>query len=279
VNGNPYTESITFSLVKYTVTFTESGLLFGTVWYVNLTNGIDSGPITGSSYSFSLTNGSYSYTVETSNRVYSPTLSSGSFTVNGSPISKSIAFSMVTYFVTFKETGLSSGIVWYVNGSGLSGYESSEVSISFSLANGTYSFTVTNLSSYYTTTTHFSVVISGKNVTEVVEYYHWAYISGTISPTNANLVINGKSVALTSSGSFNISVPNGTYHVVISSSGYISYYSNFTLNSGNAMNLTINLKQVSHPSTLTGIDLYIVVGAVIAVIVIGAAVVLIKRRK
>ena len=45
------------------------------------------------------------------------------------------------------------------------------------------------------------------------------------------------------------------------------------------MNLTINLKQVSHPSALTGIDLYIVVAAVIAVIVIGAAVVLIKRRK
>ena len=196
-----------------------------------------------------------------------------------SPLSKSITLSSVTYFVTFTETGLPSGVVLYLNGSGLSGYETSPADISFNLSNGTYSFTVTNLSNYYSTTTHFSVVISGKNVTEVVDYYYWAYISGAISPTNANLVINGKSVSLLSSGSFNISVPIGTYHVVISSSGYVSYYSNFTLNSGNAMNLTINLKQVSHPSTLTGIDLYIVVGTVIAVIVIGAAVVLIKRRK
>jgi hypothetical protein len=279
VNGNPYTESIAFSLVKYTVTFTESGLLFGTGWYVNLTNGIDSGPITGSSYSFSLVNGSYSYTVQTVNKIYSPASSSGSFTVNGTPLSKSIVFSMVTYGLTFKETGLPLGVIWYVNGSGLSGYETSPADISFNLSNGTYSFTVTNLSNYYSTATHFSVVISGKNVTEVVDYYHWAYITGAISPTNANLVINGKSVSLLSSGSFNISVPVGTYHVVISSSGYVSYYSNFTLNSGNAMNLTINLKQVSHPSTLTGIDLYIVVGTVIAVIAIGAAVVLIKRRK
>ena len=279
VNGNPYAESITFSLVKYTVTFTESGLLFGTVWYVNLTNGIGSRPITSSSYSFSLVNGSYSYSVQTVNKIYSPASSSGSFTVNGTPLSKPVAFSMVTYALTFKETGLPSGVVWYVNGSGLSGYETSPADITFNLSNGTYSFTVTNLSNYYSTTTHFNVVISGKNVTELVDYYHWAYITGAISPTNANLVINGKSVSLFSSGTFNVSVPNGTYHVVISSSGYISYYSNFTLNSGNAMNLTINLKQVSHPSTLTGIDLYIVVGAVIAVIAIGVAVVLIKRRK
>ena len=112
VNGNPYTESIAFSLVKYTVTFTESGLLFGTGWYVNLTNGIDSGPITGSSYSFSLVNGSYSYTVQTVNKIYSPASSSGSFTVNGTPLSKSIVFSMVTYALTFKETGLPSGVIW-----------------------------------------------------------------------------------------------------------------------------------------------------------------------
>ena len=34
---------------------------------------------------------------------------------------------------------------------------------------------------------------------------------------------------------------------IISSSGYVSYYSNFTLNSGNAMNLTINLNQIFNP--------------------------------
>ena len=279
VNGNHYTESITFSLVKYTVTFTESGLLFGTGWYVNLTNGIDSGPITGSSYSFSLVNGSYSYTVQTVNKIYSPTSSSGSFTVNGTPLSKPIAFSTVTYVLTFKETGLPLGAVWYMNGSGLSGYETSHANITFNLSNGTYSFTVTNLSNYYSITTHFTVVISGKNVTEVVDYYHWAYVSGTISPTNADLVINGKSVALTSSGSFNMSVPNGTYHVVISSSGYISYYNNFSLNSGNAKNLIVSLVPISGPSVPSSTELYAIIGVVIAIAAIGAAMALVKRRK
>ena len=274
VNGSSFIYTINMELQLYEVTFNESGLPSGTTWYVNLSNGLDSGPITGSSYSFSLTNRSYSYTIETTNRVYSPTPSSGSFTVNGSSISKSIAFSAVTYVVTFTETGLSSGVTWYVNGSGLSGFESSQTSLSFNLSNGTYSFTVSNLSSYYTTITHFTVVVSGKNVTENIYYDHWAYITGSITPTNSTLTINGKSVSLNSSGSFNISVPNGTYHVVISSSGYTSYYDNFTLNPGNDKNLTISLKHVSQPATVTSVDLYVITGAVIAV-----AVVSIRRRK
>jgi hypothetical protein len=279
VNGSSFIYTINMELQLYEVTFNESGLPSGTTWYVNLSNGLDSGPITGSSYSFSLTNRSYSYTIETTNRVYSPTPSSGSFTVNGSSISKSIAFSAVTYVVTFTETGLSSGVTWYVNGSGLSGFESSQTSLSFNLSNGTYSFTVSNLSSYYTTITHFTVVVSGKNVTENIYYDHWAYITGSITPTNSTLTINGKSVSLNSSGSFNISVPNGTYHVVISSSGYTSYYDNFTLNPGNDKNLTISLKHVSQPATVTSVDLYVITGAVIAVAAIAVAVVSIRRRK
>ena len=277
VNGSSLSKSITFSEVLYSVTFNESRLPSVAVWYVNLSNGMTSGPITGSSYSFSLTNGSYSYTVATSNKIY--TSPAGSFTVNGSPISESIAFSMVKYVVTFTETGLPSGFYWYVNGSGLSGYESSQASISFNLSNGTYSFTVTNLSSYYTTTSHFTVVINGKNVTENVNYYHWAYITGSISPANADLTVNGKTVSLTSSGSFNISVPNGTYHAVISDQGYISYYSNFTLNSGNDKNLTVSLEPIPGPSISSNTVLYTIIGAVIAITVVSSMVVMVKKRK
>jgi subtilase family serine protease len=177
------------------------------------------------------------------------------------------------------ETGLPLGVNWYVNGSGLSGYESSQANLLFSLANGTYSFTVTNLTSYYTTTTHFTVVISGKNVTENVDYYHWAYITGSISPVDANLDVNGKSVSLNSSGLFNITVPNGTYHVIISSSGYISYYINFSLNSGNAKNLIVSLVPISSPSVPSNTELYAIIGIVVAIVVIGAAIVLVNRKK
>ena len=283
-NQNIYTD-VAFGLISdysvqhyYTATFTESGLPSGTAWYVNITNGMDSGPITGSSYSFSLTNGTYSYTIATSDHIYKPSPSSGPFTVNGAPVSESVTFSKVLYNVTFTESGLPSGVEWYVNGTGVSGHEMSPANITFNLANGTYSFTATNLSNYYTTTVHFSVVISGSNATETVDYYHWAYIAGKVTPTNATVTINGKAVSLTSSGSFNVSVANGTYHVVASSSGYTSYFNNFTLNSGSTKNLTINLKPISKPSTISSTELYTIIGVVVAVVVIVGVIFGMRRR-
>ena len=262
----------------YTVTFTESGLPSGTTWYVNLTNGMKSGAITGTSYSFSLTNGSYSYTIATTDKTYSPSPSSGGFTVNGASLSESVTFSKVTYTVTFTESGLPSGVEWYVNGTGFSDHASAPSNISFSLTNGTYVFTVTNLSSYYTTTYSFTVNVDGNNVTETVNYYHYAYITGTISPSNATLTINGKDVSLTSAGAFNVSVANGTYHVVSSLSGYNSYYSNFTLNPGNVKNLTITLKPISTPSTISPLVIYAIIGVVVAIVAIIGVIMFVRRR-
>ena len=263
----------------YAATFTESELPPGTTWYANLTDGISSGAITGTSYSFSLINGTYSYTIATSDKIYEHSPSSDSFTINGASVSESIAFSKVTYTANFTESGLPSGMEWYVNGTGITGHVLSPANMSFDLTNGTYSFTATNLSGYYTTTTHFSVVINGRNVTDTVDYYHWAYIAGKVLPTNATLTINGKAVLLSSSGSFNVSVANGTYHVVASSTGYTSYYSNFSLNSGNVKDLTINLKQISKSSPLSNTELYAIIGVVVAIVVTAGVIFALRRRK
>jgi hypothetical protein len=80
-----------------------------------------------------------------------------------------------------------------------------------------------SFSSYYTNTQSSTVTVSGKNITETVDYSHYAYITGTLSPGNAILTINGKAVSLSSAGAFNVSVANGTYHVVASLSGYVTY--------------------------------------------------------
>ncbi|MHB1622959.1 MAG: thermopsin family protease [Cuniculiplasma sp.] len=261
----------------YTVTFTETGLPAGTTWYVNGT-GLDSGPITGSTYSVMLTNGTYAYTIQTNNKIYEPSPSSGSVTVNGGSKSVPITFSQVKYAVTFTETGLPAGTTWYVNGTGMHGHASAPSNISFSLNNGTYAFTVTNLGSYYTTTYSFTVNVSGKKITETVDYYHWAYITGTISPNNATLTINGKAVSISSSGTFNVSVETGTYHVVASLTGYQSYYNNFTLTAGNMKNLSITVEQNSKPSTISTAEIYAIVGAVIAIVVIVGAIMFFRRK-
>ena len=150
----------------YNVTFTESGLPSGTTWYANLSNGKDSGPITGTSYTFSLTNGTYSYSISMAGKTYeSP---SGSFRVNGSSVSISAPFLKV-YPVTFTETGLPSGTPWYVNLS--NGVDSGPItgsSYSFSLTNGTYSFTIGKVSGYSASPPSGSISVNGsKTVTQV----------------------------------------------------------------------------------------------------------------
>lgn len=125
------------------------------------------------------------------------------------------------------------------------------------LTNGIKSGAITG-SSYFLTLTNgtytFTVTIHGNNITETVKFYHWAYIASTVSPGNTNVTVNGRIITI-SSGAFNISVAQGTYHVKTYENGYNTYYNNFTVNSGNTRNLIIDLKQVSTPAVLTSMEI------------------------
>ncbi|WP_393971087.1 PEGA domain-containing protein [Oxyplasma meridianum] len=260
----------------YNMTINEIGLPAGTTWKIILSNG-KTYTSSGTMIEFLAENNTlYTYTLISGNSSYEGT--PGSFILSGGPTQSQAIFSLPTYKVTFTESGLPSGTTWYVNSSTMSEHSLAPSNVSFNLANGTYSFTVTNLSTYYTVTDHFKVTVDGKNVTETVKYYHWAYIVGTISPTNATLTVNGNAIQVSSSGSFNVSVANGTYSVVASLSGYHTYYSNFSLKQGSVKNLTINLKQNSHPSAISLVEIYVIIVAIVAIAVI-AALLIFKRRK
>lgn len=277
VNGTPVNEQISFLEITHSVAFSQSGLPAGAKWFVNLSNGQSFSSTTGT-LSISEPNGTYSYTIATSDKIYSLSTPLFPFTVNGVAVSKGITFSEVQYTAIFAESGLPSGTEWYINGTGLLGHEASPTNTTFSLANGTYTFTVTNLSSYYATRSHFTVTVNGNNVTETVDYLHWLYITGTISPNSVSLTINGQAVAISPSGSFNVSVANGSYDLVASESGYHSYYNNFTLNHGSTKNLTISLKAVSKPSRISSTEIYAIIGAIMAIVVIAGVVMAIRRR-
>ena len=168
VNGGSVSKSVAFSLVNYTTTFTESGLPSGTTWYVNLSNGVDSGAITGSLYTFYMTNGTYSYTIATTNKIYEA--SSGSFIVNGGSVSKPVSFSEVKYTVTFTESGLPSGTTWYVNLSNGQSFSSTTSTISFSEPNGSYSYTVSSVSGYSVSPSSGSIAVSGSSISKTITY-------------------------------------------------------------------------------------------------------------
>ena len=268
----------------YHVNVSQVGLAPGADWYFNL-SGVWSGPLSYSSvFEFNVTNGTYLYSVESNDSDYAVHGSPFTLTVTGSNQSLGFTFfpTFVKYNVQFTESGLPTGTMWYLNISGQSSLSSSTGSISTQLRNATYSYTVSNSSEYYAEVSVGSFVVNGSSVSETVQYEKYAYINGTISPTNATIKVNGKTVSI-SGGAFSLKVTSGTYNLVASLSGYKTYYNNMTLNPGDSKNLTIQLsKQTSNPGGgfLGGTNtIYYILGGVVAIIAIAGVAFALRRKK
>jgi len=290
------------SIATYTATFTELGLQAGNIWYVNITGNFvtyDSGPITNISYSFQLMNGSYTYTVATSDHTYKPSTSSGSVIVDGSsPASISITFAEETYIVAFTESGLPLGSTWYVNiTEGTTYYDVGLMSgtpYSPFLTNGSYTYTIaTSDKTYEPSPSSGSFKVDGSPESESVsfiELYTVAFTeSGLPSGTSWSVNLNGTTLSSTAN-TITFSITNGTYSYTI---GNISGY-NISKSSGS---LTVNGKNLSESVTFSSVlsttpppkkpsapsssdtDLYIIIGAVAAVAVVGAVVTIMMRKR
>jgi hypothetical protein len=155
------------SLSYYAVTFAETGLSAGSTWYVNLSNGQTFSSTTGT-ISFSEPNGIYSYTIATSDKTSEPVPSSGSFKVDSSAASESVSF-LKLYTVAFTESGLPSGTSWSVTLNGTMETLTTNT-ITFSLPNGTYAYTIGGISGYNISKSSGSTTLSGKNVTQFVTF-------------------------------------------------------------------------------------------------------------
>jgi hypothetical protein len=156
--------------INYSITFNENNLPSGSNWYVNLSNG-QSFSSSSSTISFSEPNGTYSYAVSTSDKTYSLLSSTGNFTVNGSSISESVIYYKVTYSVSFTESGLPSGMAWYVNlSNGMNSGPITGTSYSFFLTNGSYSYSVGNISGYSAISASGSMTVNGANISKTVTF-------------------------------------------------------------------------------------------------------------
>ncbi|MCL5963929.1 MAG: hypothetical protein M1411_06225 [Candidatus Thermoplasmatota archaeon] len=217
MNG-PVSETANFgsATTTYAVTFTESGLPTGTIWYVNITGG-NSYSSTTSTITFSELNGTYSYSIATGNKEYAPSPASGSFTVNGAVVSESITFSLVTYRVTFTESGLPSGTIWYVNITGGASYSSTTSTITFSEPNGTYSYSIaTGNKEYAPSPASGSFTVNGAVVSESITFNLFTYSvtfteSGLPTGTTWYVNITGQPSQSSTGTTITVQLPNGTY--------------------------------------------------------------------
>ncbi len=93
VNGKSLQENISFSMVMYTVTFSESGIPSGTTWYIN---GTLDNQTTTSTMTFRLTNGTYTFTV-TSLKLYYASSNNYTVTVKGKNITDTVTYLRYSY--------------------------------------------------------------------------------------------------------------------------------------------------------------------------------------
>lgn len=272
VNGLDVFQTISFHRT-YIVNFTESGLPSGAKWSVTLNGTTNSS--SSSAISFSERNGTYEFTIEAPSG-YSTT-NGGQIIVNGTSVSETIKFSPNTYSVTFTETGLPPGSIWSVTLNGTT-ESSANSSIDFSVQrNGSYAYGVFSSSNYSANVTTGTIVIDGAAVTQVVYFYEISDLTGTLTPSNATMYINGQLIN-TVDGSFNITLHSGnSYTIEVQAPGYQPYYHNIT-GSGSAglIELKVTLNKLHNnpiPSDSYILGLLFII-AVVAVVAAG-----VRRRK
>lgn len=275
VNGRPGYANLTFRF-SYDVKFNETGLPAHLPWYVNVSELRPSGSISENNFTIRMPNGTMQYSVASSNKIYAPYFHKNTVAINGESVNISVGFYLVTFNLAFKETGLPGGMEWNATDR-INTLSSQNQYIVFALPNGTYKFSFPNLKFYYNVIGNLTIKIHGKNTSEPISYYHYAYISGTLLPSNAVLAINGK-VINPKNGAFNISEEAGYFRLVVSKSGYNTFHSDFSLRPGNYKNFNVKLSRVQELTPLFYLEFY---GSLIAAIaaMVGVSIYLAIRRK
>lgn len=161
----------------YQVTFAEVGLPAGAPWTATL--GGVANRSSGAQITFREPNGTYPFSISGPLR-FDAQPAAGSLGVNGSAILRNITFvEAPTFGVLFSETGLPSGLAWYVDLNGAWGSNTTP-SIEFRETNGTYNFQVGLIPGYNVSPTSGSLQVRGNDVSRAFLF------SVTQSPLSAN---------------------------------------------------------------------------------------------
>ena len=180
----------------------------------------------------------------------------------------------LSYTLSFVESGLKAGSIWSAT-LGTSKESSSTNTITFSVVNGTYSFSVGKVK-YYNITENAtgSVTVSGSSRTINVAYVYVAHNvsfveTGLSAGTTWNVTLNG--VTLSSNTTTIVFVElNGTYSYGV---GNVSGYTISTNATGSVnvtgKNVTVDVTFTPKVTAPNYTDYYIIAGVVVALVIIG----------
>ncbi len=223
VQGSDISMQVQYSTETFTVNFAESGLPSGMNWNVMLSGDSPASyakTVSGSTESYTVPNGTYSYSVG-GIPGYHASSYGGQVSVFGSGVTIHITWTEVTYVVVFNESGLPVGTTWWVNiTSGLS-EKSNGQSLTFSLPNGTYSYSVASSNKEWRSAGGNLAVSNGSSAVGIF----FGKVLYRVSVTEGGLGQSSQwwfNVSGTAQSSrqteMNLSLPNGTYSYTVSTS-------------------------------------------------------------
>lgn len=170
----------------YQVLFTASGVYAGTTWSLTFNGSV----YTTSNLTLVIDGvapGSYGYTVSAP-AGYTVSPPSGTVQVVDRSVSLGVTFSLITYTVTFSETGLPSGTHWSVMLNGVL-IGSTTAWINFTVVPGTYNYIVGNITGWTATPTTGSVTVSSSSVIVNISFAAAGHVPrGPAGPAEAAVV-------------------------------------------------------------------------------------------
>ena len=244
-------------LKLYNVVIAENGLPDMLSWTIILHN--ETLSINGNSIVLNLTNGTYPLTILKSGSYY-PDPSNETLAVMGSGLNIMIEFSASTYGVYFKEQGLPSDTLWYLNLSNGENYKSTGSFIKFSAPNSTFYYSIATGNKSFTPFNHTGIfTVAGKgdyiNVSfRMVTYSVNVSESGLPLGTSWYFGLQGSgNLASFNGSSFSMNLPNGTYSYYVKSSNS-EYFpamnaGSFTIH-GSSVGISIIFKKMTYNITI-----------------------------
>lgn len=292
----PVTVSFAFE-VAYSVRFAETGLPVGSEWSVDL-NGSTATEPAGTGAGFTEPNGSYAFTVTTSAAGYGATLNrSGTATVDGRGVGVAVAFGRPSYVATFSESGLPGGTSWWINLTGGASTESLNPTLSFAEPNGTYPYTVATADKRFVAQGA-NLSVRGGPVDQSVTFAVFGYMvtfQPVGLPTGMSWTVTLGTATLSGVGDISFAdVPNGTTAFNVGSvTGYQPTPSSGSIMiAGHGAAQPIDFAASNGLGTgtptgsagssyggLTPLEAYAVIGAVAALVVVGLAVLVLRRPR
>jgi hypothetical protein len=242
----------------YSVAISESGLPYGTTW--NATIGNHTYISTTGEIIVNLTNGTYAVLFSRSG-IYYPNPSNTTFIVNGSGLNETLVFSVSKYAVNFYEDGLPSDAVWYLNLSDGLHFASYNHTISTSLPNDTYYYTISSKNKIYRPVSYSGVfTVDGEKINTTINFLTVSYqvnFTETGLPSSVSWCIelnNSGSYEKLTTSYLSLSLENGTYSYKVKSSdsSYSPVEPSGTFNvNGNNLKVNISFKEITFKVTVS----------------------------